>query len=362
MNPQGYAPTQFQDHRQVHVQAYPPVQHSMPANSNFHIPEVAPNHAMGHQGANGGPMMGQNRQQTPHQPVMVPQMGGGLDQGAAPFVPRLNNEPRQPNRNAAVPTNMNNAHGKQVQGEPSPNGPPHHHHHARKNTQTARPPKVIQKDRQSPHAGKATYEPDDSSSMTEDESLFEDDGYSSASSMYSVPKGSLHRQKKYPEQTLGKQGYRVYERKRGQRDRIQTAYPASTVRSFPSNSALRMRESKRAEDMSRRDRPVSIHGDKYEYPSPGWLGLNAAQETSIGLRRVQEQQQSILDKLDHLTLQSHKSQRLDHIGNEVAPRGHEPDTPIMARPVVYQEPHPFYRRRMSYVPRDTIPYAYDPYF
>ncbi|OKL57864.1 hypothetical protein UA08_06592 [Talaromyces atroroseus] len=359
--PQGNPPAQLATDQQIHSQVRPQTQHSVPG-SNFPMSEASRNYAIA-QGANIGATIGQNKHQTPHQPAMAPQFGSGIDQRAGPFAGNFNHETRPPAQKAPVPTGMNNAHGNQVHGEHSTNS---HRptHHARKNMAAALPPKVIQQDRQRTHGRRPVYTPEDSSTMSDEDSEFGDEGYSPASSADLDAKEKLLWQTRYRDQAMSEGGYQGPGRQQSQQYRGRTVYPVRSADIFPSESALRKIENERIEEMSHRSHPFTAHGGRHDFQIPGpsehdHLDSHVA---VFRLLKVQEQQQQqLIDRLDRLEFQSHKGDGHDCFGSEVAVREIESAMPIQGRRVLYQEPRRLYQRGLYYVPRETTPYMYETY-
>lgn len=358
---QSFQPTA---HRQVHPQVYTQAQNQMPFESNNSFSGAPRTHATGHQGAPAISVADRYGQQIPHQQSQHVPPFGGIDPRAEAGAGKFNNEPRRSIHKIPAPADMHNSQQAKsgMRESPTRDAFPQH---TRKNTAPGLPPKIIQQGHQPLHAKRTAYAQEDSSTMTEDESLFEETGYSSASSMDSFPKGSLHRQKTTGNRAMNDREHRSHNQKRYSKDRGHTIYPANTANTYQSVSSPRRRENERLAAMDRRDYPVTAREERSDPRVPGLAGLAElalnSNEASYMLFKMQEQQKHIMNQLERLEIRPQTGESLNHAGRELAIRGIESDLPMVGRRIYYEEPSsPTIRRTLSYVPRE-IPFICERY-
>lgn len=358
---QGQRPAQPGPQQQGHPQVYQQMQNSMPPEANYAMPQGIRHHGVPDQGMQKGQAADTLAPNVSHLPKNAPHMSGGISIGPGPSA-RNGDEARHPAHNPSAAIYTRNSPGTQPQNTPFAAGD--HPQPARKAKATAPPPKVVQQDRRLSHLQ------DDSSFMTDDESLFEeDDGYSSAaSSISSIARGSLHREKRYMRRDTGEQKHRTHYRKQSQKGYSHGGYPSGNVDIYPSASSHRSRESRRYRETSRAsNRPVTVHERELDIRAPGLAELNLnANEASYRLMKVEETQRTMLDKMDRLSIGLQKPESRDYVERAVAVRGIEPEIrhAVPARPIYYMESPMYLPRR--YVPREMPaympqPYAYDQY-
>ncbi|EED22883.1 conserved hypothetical protein [Talaromyces stipitatus ATCC 10500] len=318
---QGPRPAQSAPQQHGHLQVHPQMQNSMPQTTNHAMPQGARVPAPQEQGIKGQ-ASNNHGQNIPQMANNVPPMVGATNPRAGTFA-RSGDETRHPAQQASAPVYTRNGHETQAQGArfAAADRP----QRERKLNATAPPPRVIQQDR------RRTHLQEDSSVMTEDESLFDDDGYSSSvSSTDSIAKGSLHREKRYMRRDMGDRGYRCHYRKQGQKSHSHAGYPSGRVDIFPSASSHRQPESRRHRHTSHpSERPVTVHESKSDFRAPGLAELSmSANEASYRLMKVEENQKLMIDSLARLALSSHKPESRDHVERGVALRGIEHDMPL----------------------------------
>jgi hypothetical protein len=339
------------------------MQNPMPPEANYAMPQGVRFHETQDQGMHKGQATDKFAPNVSQLPNNALSGGGDIHIGVGPFV-RNGNEARHPAPKAPTLTYTRNSPGMQTQNARFVTGDLPQH--ARKANATAPSPKIVQQERRTAHLQ------DDSSFMTDDESLFEEeDGYSSAaSSVSSIAKGSLHREKKYMRRDMGERGHRTHYRKQSQKTHSHGGYTSGDVDIFPSASSHRSRESTRYRDASHAsNRPVTIHESKLDIRAPGLAELNlSANVASYRLMKMEETQRTIIDKMDRLSVGLQKPESRDYVERGVAVRGIEPEIrhAVPARPIYYMDP-PMHPPRLRYVPREMpayMPqaYAYDPYF
>lgn len=353
---QGQRPAQPGPQQQGHPQVYEQMQ-------NYATPRGVQFNGAQDQGMQKGQAAGNFAPKVSHLPNNVPLMSGGINTGPGPSA-RNGDEATHPAHKSSTPIYTRNSPGMQAQNArfataDLPQA-------ARKAQATATPPKVVQQDR------RASHMQDDSSFMTEDESLFdEEDGYSSAaSSVSSIAKGSLHREKRYMRRDTGDREHRTHYRKQSQKSYSHGGYPYGNVEILPSASSHRSRESRGYRDTNRAsNRPVTVHERELDIRAPGLAELElSANEASYRLMKMEETQRTMLDKMDRLSIGLQKPESRDYLERAVAVRGIEPEIrhAVPARPVYYMEA-PMHPPRLRYVPREMPPhmpqpYAYDPYY
>jgi hypothetical protein len=353
---QGHRPTQPGPQQQGHPQVYPQMQNSMAPEANYGMPQGARFHGTQDPGMQKGQMTDKHGPRVSHLPINAPPVDGSTNTEAGPFA-RNGDESRHHTHHGSKTIYTRNSPRIQTQNARFAAGD--HPPQARKADTTALPPKVVQQDRRAPLQ-------DDSSFMTDDESLFEEeDGYSSAaSSISSIAKGSLHREKRYMRRDMNDRGHRTHYRKQDQKRYSHGGYTSGNIDIIPSASGHRSRESRRYKNASRTsNHPVTVHESKLDIRTPGLAELNlSANEASYRLMKMEEAQRTIIDKMDRLGLGLQKPENRDYVEKGVAVRNIEP---VMTQPVYYPPP-PMYPRRPSYMPREMHPaymhpYMYEPY-
>ncbi|KAI7976821.1 hypothetical protein EIK77_010052 [Talaromyces pinophilus] len=360
---QGQRPAQPGPQQQGHPQVYQQMQNPMPPEANYAMPQGVQFHGAQDQGMQKGQAAGNFAPKVPHLPNNAPLMSGGINIGPGPSA-RNGDGARHPAHNPPTPMYTRNSPGMQTQNArfATADLP----QNARKAKATAPPPKVVvvQQDR------KASHMQDDSSFMTEDESLFEEeDGYSSAaSSVSSIAKGSLHREKRYMRRDMDNRGHRTHYRKQSQKSSGHGGYPYGNVDILPSASSHRSRESRRYDTSRASNRPVTVHERELDLRAPGLAELElSANEASYRLMKMEETQRTMLDKMDRLSIGLQKPESRNYVERAVAVRGIEPEIrhAVPARPVYYMEA-PMPPPRLRYMPREMPympqPYAYERYF
>ncbi|EEA28593.1 hypothetical protein PMAA_033960 [Talaromyces marneffei ATCC 18224] len=362
---QGHMPAQPGPQQQGRSQVYPYTQNTMPPEANYAMTQGARFHTAQVQGMQKGQATDKYGAKVSPLPNNASPVGGGINIGVNPFA-STDDEGIHPAHKASA--SRNNPSMQKQSGRFAAGDLPQH---ARKANATAPPPKVVQQDR------RINRLRDDSSFMTDDESLFEEeDGYSSAaSSVGSIAKGSLHREKRYMRREMSDRdrGHRTHYRKQSQKSYSRSGYTSGNVDILPSTSNHRSRESRRYGDMSRAsNRPVTVHESTLDTRTPGLAELNlSANEASYRLMKMEETQRALIDKMDRLSLNLNKPESRDYVERGVTARGIEPEIrrTVLAQPVYYPEP-PVYPRRPAYVPREMHPaymasayhpYIYEPY-
>ncbi|RAO69666.1 uncharacterized protein BHQ10_005678 [Talaromyces amestolkiae] len=353
---QGQRPAQPGPQKQGHPQAYQHVQNSMPPEATYAVPQGVRYHGQPDHGMQKEQATDTFPQKVSQLPINAPHGSGGFNPGPGPFA-RNGDEARHPAHHPSMPIYTRNAPEMQTQNArfaagdlPQP---------ARKAKATAPPPKVVQQDR------RVSQMQDDSSFMTDDESLFEEeDGYSSAtSSVSSLAKGSLHREKRYMRRDTGEHKHRIHYRKQNRKGYSHGGYPSGNVDIYPSASSHRPRESRRSREMSRAsNRPVTIHERDLDIRAPGLAELNlSANEASYRLMKMEETQRTMLDKMDRLSMGLQKPESRDYVERAVVTRGIEPEirNAVPQRPIYLMEAPMYSPRR--YVPREMPTYMPQPY-
>lgn len=360
---QGQLPAPVPQQQAHHI--YQQMQHPVPSEANpaMHaIPQGVRFGGTEDQGMHRGQANDKAASKMPHPPNYPPAMNGGINNVTGPSA-RNGEKGRHPAHNPSTPIYTRSINEMQAQFAhtavrdiPNP---------ARNSKATAPPPQVVQQVRRVSHMQ------DDSSFMTDDESIFEEeDGYSSAdSSVSSIAKGSLHRERRYIRRDAGEREHRTHYRKQSQKGHSHSGYPYTNVDILPAASSHRERETRRYRDISRAStRPVTVHGRELDTRVPGLAELNlSANETSYRLTKMEETQRSMLDTIDRLSIGLRKTESHDHIERGVTVRSIEPEMghAVPARPVYYVQAPMYPPRR--YVPREMPaympqPYAYDPHY
>lgn len=356
---QGQRPAQPGPQKQGHPQAYQQMQNSMPPEATYGVPQSFRYHGAPDHGMQKGQATDTFPLKESQLPNNAPLVSGGFNPEKGPFA-KKGDEARHPAHNPSMPIYTRNV--PELQTHNARFAPGDLPQPARKAKATAPPPKVVQQDRRVSHVQ------DDSSFMTDDDSLLdEENGYSSpTSSVSSLAKGSLHREKRYMRRDTGEHKHRIHYRKQNRKGYSHGGYPSGNVDIYPSASSHRSRESRRYAEMSRAsNRPVTVHERDLDTRAPGLAELSlSANEASYRLMKMEETQRTMLDKMDRLSIGLQKPESRDYVERAVAARGIEPEIRNAAsvRPIYYVDPLMYPPRR--FVPREmpaymSQPYAYD---